>query len=64
MAYCLSLHSGAAVLTIGAGTLADIFEPRERGAMLGIYYAAPLLGPALGPLLGGGKIWLITEKSS
>jgi hypothetical protein len=36
--------SNAAVLAIGAGTLADIFEPSERGTMLGIYYAAPLLG--------------------
>ncbi|KZT53351.1 MFS general substrate transporter [Calocera cornea HHB12733] len=43
----------SAVLSIGAGTLADIFEPRERGSMMGVYYAAGLLGPSLGPLLGG-----------
>jgi MFS family permease len=53
-------HRSAAVLTIGAGTLADIFEPKERGSMLGIYYAAPLLGPALGPILGGGKQVLLS----
>ncbi len=46
---------GAAVLTIGAGTLADMYEPHERGTVLGIYYAAPLLGPSLGPIIGGGK---------
>jgi len=34
----------SAVLAIGAGTLADIFDSEERGTMLGIYYAAPLLG--------------------
>ena len=44
----------AAVFTIGAGTLADIFDPKERGTRLGIYYGAPLLGPACGPILGGG----------
>ncbi|KZO96072.1 MFS general substrate transporter [Calocera viscosa TUFC12733] len=49
----LQAAGGSAVLSIGAGTLADVFEPRERGSMLGIYYAAPLLGPSLGPLLGG-----------
>lgn len=43
----------AAVLAIGAGTLADIFEPSQRGTMIGIYYAAPLLGPSLGPIIGG-----------
>lgn len=37
-------YRASAVLSIGAATLADIFEPRERGTMMGIYYAAPLLG--------------------
>ncbi|CAG8726678.1 10181_t:CDS:2, partial [Acaulospora colombiana] len=41
----LQAAGSAAVLAIGAGTLA------ERGTMMGIYYAAPLLGPSLGPLL-------------
>ncbi|KZO96065.1 vacuolar DHA amino acid exporter [Calocera viscosa TUFC12733] len=49
----LQAIGASAVLSIGAGTLADVFEPRERGSMLGIYYAAPLLGPSVGPLLGG-----------
>lgn len=40
-------------MAIGAATLADIFEPFERGTKLGIYYAAPLIGPSLGPILGG-----------
>ncbi len=38
---------------MGAATLADIYEPCERGSKLGIFYAAPLLGPSLGPMLGG-----------
>ena len=40
-------------MAIGAATLADIYDPFERGTKLGIYYAAPLLGPSLGPILGG-----------
>ena len=39
-------HSGAAVISIGAATLADIYEPHERGTMMGIYYwCAPSLSP-------------------
>lgn len=35
---CLQGTGGAAVMSIGAATLADIFEPHERGTMMGIYY--------------------------
>lgn len=31
-------RSAAAILSIGAATLADIYEPHERGTMMGIYY--------------------------
>ena len=48
-----SLNSNGSVLTIGAATLADIYEPFERGTKMGIYYAAPILGPSLGPIIGG-----------
>lgn len=41
-------------MAIGAGTLADIFDPSERGAKFGLYYGAPLLGPSVGAILGGG----------
>ncbi|KAH0832263.1 MFS general substrate transporter [Lanmaoa asiatica] len=44
----------SAVMTIGAATLADICEPHQRGTMMGVYYSAPLLGPSIGPILGGG----------
>ncbi|TFK81687.1 MFS general substrate transporter [Polyporus arcularius HHB13444] len=43
----------SAVMALGAATLSDIYEPEQRGTMMGIYYSAPLLGPSLGPLLGG-----------
>ena len=45
--------STSSFIAIGAATLADICDPAERGKMMGIFYAAPLLGPSLGPLLGG-----------
>ncbi|SPO34575.1 uncharacterized protein PSFLO_00046 [Pseudozyma flocculosa] len=48
------------VLSIAAGSLAEIFDPQERGSKLGIYYAAPILGPAIAPIIGG----LLTEASS
>ena len=50
---CFQGLGSSAVLSIGAATLADIYDPRERGTKMGIYYAAPLLGPSLGPILGG-----------
>ncbi|KAF8959126.1 major facilitator superfamily domain-containing protein [Flammula alnicola] len=50
---CLQAAGSSAVMSIGAATLADIFEPSERGAKMGVYYVAPLLGPALGPIAGG-----------
>jgi MFS family permease len=46
-------HSSSSFIAIGAATLADIYDPAERGKMVGIFYAAPLLGPSLGPFLGG-----------
>ncbi|KAL5520057.1 hypothetical protein ACEPAG_1717 [Sanghuangporus baumii] len=50
---CLQAFGSSSVFSVGAGTLADIYEPHERGTMMGIYYAAPLLGPSLGPIIGG-----------
>lgn len=47
------LSRSSSVITIGAATLVDIYPPAIRGAKMGIYYAAPLLGPSLGPILGG-----------
>ena len=55
-----SANSTSSVMAIGAASLADIFEPFERGTKLGIYYAAPLIGTSLGPILGG----LLTQAFS
>ncbi|BGP19499.1 hypothetical protein JCM10213_006319 [Rhodosporidiobolus nylandii] len=50
----LQALGSSAVLALGAGTLADMYDTHERGTRLGIFYACPLLGPAAGPLIGGG----------
>ncbi|KAI0629848.1 vacuolar DHA amino acid exporter [Trametes polyzona] len=50
---CIQAVGSSAVISLGAATLADIYEPSQRGTMMGIYYSAPLLGPSLGPILGG-----------
>lgn len=49
---------GSAPLAVGGGTIADLFEPAERGSAMGMYSLAPLLGPAIGPLVGG---WIVQE---
>lgn len=36
--------AAASVQAVGAGTIADIWEPRERGKAMGIFYLGPLCG--------------------
>lgn len=43
----------SAVLSAGAGSLADMYEVKERGRKMGLFYAMPMLGPSLGSLIGG-----------
>ncbi|KAI3402925.2 hypothetical protein KGF56_004386 [Candida oxycetoniae] len=45
--------SSASVQAVGAGTIADLFAPTERGVAMGWYYLGPLMGPFLAPVLGG-----------
>ncbi|KAF8333792.1 MFS polyamine transporter [Amanita rubescens] len=51
---------GSAPLSVGGGTLADMWRPEERGRAIAIYSLAPLLGPVLGPICGA---W-IAERST
>jgi hypothetical protein len=39
--------AGASVQAVGAGTIADIWEVKERGRAIGIFYLGPLCGPLL-----------------
>ena len=43
----------ASVLSLGAGTVADIIEPKGRASAMSIVLLGPQMGPVLGPLLGG-----------
>lgn len=49
----LSGGAAASVQAVGAGTIADVWEVKERGAAMGMFYLGPLCGPLLSPILGG-----------
>ncbi|KAI1500805.1 major facilitator superfamily transporter multidrug resistance [Biscogniauxia marginata] len=49
----LSGGAAASVQAVGAGTVADLWEPRERGRAMGIFYLGPLMGPLLAPIIAG-----------
>ncbi len=49
----LSGGAAASVQAVGAGTIADIWESKERGRAMGIFYLGPLMGPLLAPIIGG-----------
>lgn len=41
------------VFSVGAGTVADITEPKARASALAWFLLGPQLGPILGPFIGG-----------
>lgn len=45
--------ASASVLAVGAGTIADLWESRERGRAMSAFYLGPLLGPLVAPIVGG-----------
>ncbi|KAE8382758.1 major facilitator superfamily domain-containing protein [Aspergillus bertholletiae] len=45
--------SGSGPVTLGAGSVADMFALQERGVAMSIYGLGPLLGPVIGPIAGG-----------
>lgn len=45
--------AAASVQAVGAGTIADIWESKERGRAMGIFYLGPLMGPLIAPIVGG-----------
>ncbi|KAK5205719.1 hypothetical protein LTR41_008400 [Exophiala xenobiotica] len=55
----LSGGAAASVQAVGAGTIADLWESRERGRAMGIFYLGPLCGPLAAPIVGGalGQHW-------
>ncbi|KAJ5678209.1 efflux pump antibiotic resistance protein [Penicillium maclennaniae] len=44
---------GASVVNaLAKGVLADVWRPKQRGCSLGVYLLIPLLGAAVGPIIG------------
>ncbi|TDL29703.1 multidrug resistance protein 4 [Rickenella mellea] len=44
---------GSAPVTIGAGSISDLWNERERASAMALYSLGPLLGPSLGTVAGG-----------
>ena len=49
----LSGGAAASVQAVGAGTIADVWQVKERGQAMGMFYLGPLCGPLISPILGG-----------
>ncbi|KAF2014428.1 MFS general substrate transporter [Aaosphaeria arxii CBS 175.79] len=45
--------AGSAPMTIGGGTIADVFPQEERGGVMGLLALGPIIGPVAGPVAGG-----------
>ncbi|KAF9105232.1 hypothetical protein BGX27_009717 [Mortierella sp. AM989] len=49
----IQAFGSSSVLSVGGGSLSDIFHSGERGSAFGIYYLGPLIAPMVGPVIGG-----------
>ncbi|KAK5997692.1 putative efflux pump mfs2 [Cladobotryum mycophilum] len=49
----LAGFGASAIYALGGGVLGDIWRPEQRGRSLGVYLLIPLLGAAVGPIIGG-----------
>ncbi|EFQ31211.1 major facilitator superfamily transporter [Colletotrichum graminicola] len=54
----LSGFAGVATITIGSGTIADLMPRDERGRAVSIWSVGTILGPMVGPVIGGS----VTER--
>ena len=51
---------GAALVPISQGILLDIYTPEERGSAMALFGVSVMVGPVLGPVIGG---WLTDQFS-
>ncbi|KAJ5166738.1 MFS transporter cpaT [Penicillium canariense] len=49
----LAGFAGSCPLTIGAGSIADMFKQESRGGAMAAWALGPLIGPVAGPVAGG-----------
>ena len=47
----LQAFGASSVISVGAGTVADIIEPKHRAKAISVFMWGPQLGPVLGPVL-------------
>ncbi|KAL7785544.1 major facilitator superfamily domain-containing protein [Trichoderma ceciliae] len=59
----LSAFEGTAFILLGASCLGDIYRPTERATALGWFMSGTLIGPALGPVIGGILVSFATWRS-
>jgi multidrug resistance protein len=45
--------AGSCPITIGGGSIADVFSQKERGGAMALFALGPLFGPVIGPVAGG-----------
>ena len=45
--------AGSCPITIGGGSIADVFDQKSRGAAMALFALGPLMGPVIGPVAGG-----------
>ncbi|KAH8653822.1 major facilitator superfamily domain-containing protein [Xylariales sp. PMI_506] len=55
----LSGFGGTGLLVSGPGCIGDVYKPTERGTAIGWFMSGTLIGPALGPLIGGAIVTYI-----
>ncbi|KAK5987072.1 MFS transporter OpS2 [Cladobotryum mycophilum] len=56
--------ASASVQAVGAGTIADIWESRERGRAMSLFYLGPLMAPLVAPIIGGALAQAYGWKST
>lgn len=56
--------AAAAVQSVGAGSVADLWPPARRGAAIGIFYLGPLCGPGVAPVIGGALAQTLGWRST
>ncbi|CAK7224312.1 hypothetical protein SBRCBS47491_005506 [Sporothrix bragantina] len=56
----LSAFEGTAFILVGSASVGDIYRPTERATAMGWFMGGTLIGPALGPFIGG---IIVTFKS-
>src|ERR1700761_5407606 len=49
----LTAFQGTCFLIVGSTVIGDIYRPVERGTAYGWFLSGTLIGPALGPFIGG-----------